>query len=862
MIRLSSSQHRSATASRGSRVDLGTSTTALIAILLALCLGSARGGTDDVNSRPPGGDASAVVDPFEAAGSYWRGDLAERPLVVDDAIISSPPGGGDRRRVQEAGCADSLDDFEYATNKGGNVDANCNGIANTRAKNAKKRAKKIAKKCARLLSGGSESSCNTVGGSQRRRTVMDACPVTCGSCDAACVADDSSADTVRKASSTTTTTTSSMITTEEQTQTQTTVEGQSPTSTEMTPTVPTSTEMTKATTITEPTSTEMTKATTTATTTTLLPTTTEKDSSSQTGGNDGADTGGQKESSSSGELFVTPPPQRDYVFGEHVVERVDSVASCPTPDDYDPDTSVMLAVTNREIYIACHSWEEKFHPRFRTVIIVEERVADEWGLDELVRDVPCSLSLGATLMKLDNFGGELQGRKLALDLIEEERPETQFLMQCNCDIHAIPEWHNYYRPLGESVLKSARDFHLTRVQREPDNYSTNEEIPKLNELNFVQNVKDSVCWHRPILGMSFILVEDFADKDDLVTKFHGVDGCRWQKKLGPLARPDDYPERFPWLCSGNKWENHALMFDVQKLRTIRDVYIDKPVSMGVQTYPSDTKFGPRFAKAYGMCMVTHRDVHYHQDFAIEHPMTGEHTLDKYDDHVDKDTIRVLSLSSLCQTRNPVNPYYIFQAYNMIGLPPFIGGCGLRFYSRHVQSMESPWIPRDVVGKSLATDPLAVTLLSGKMEVFGWEPFYEGCPPVTLCYRIVGVLPGATYIFATEEEMDCSDCWEFMQIGTGTPGSDDGDTIRLTAVADVTMEEIRKMHPLERTLQIPSDGYIKNFAGPSEIKGKNHITNKGVHRSGSSSAVCGAPDQDEDRACGYLDSPEFDIPYSN
>lgn len=576
---------------------------------------------------------------------------------------------------------------------------------------------------------------------------------------------------------------------------------------------------------------------------------------------------------------------REYVFAQGVVDRIDSSSSCIPDKDYDEDTATVLAVTNRENYIGCHSWDEYFSPHFRTIIVVNERVADEWRLDDLVRNVPCSRSLGATLLKLERFGGELYGRQKALDWIEAEHPNTQFLMQMNCDVHAPPRWHNQYRSVRNSVLKSARDFHLVRTQREPNKYGSSEVKRRLPDFNLVDDVKDraeSHCDENPVLGMSFILLEDFADEDDLVLHFHGVDGCAWQRKGGRAARPDKFGSH-PWMCAGDRWENHALFFDVTKLRQVRSVYLDGPVAAGTVTYPSDTRFGPKFSRHFGMCMITHRDVYFHQDFAQEDSNAGD-ALEKYDPHVDKDTVRVLNLASLCSLRNPANPYYLFKGYDDAGITPFIGGTGMDFYGRHVTSRNSPWMPHDVVGKSLqgdegAFDPgagitsaddnnLAVTLLTAKMELFGYERYYrdDDCPLNSICYRMAGVYPGNNYVFATEERLGCTDCWEFMRIGIkdgdGNEEVDDDDTMyHLTAVAGVTNDEIRSMEPVDRIVVLPAEGaYVARFTGPYDIRGKENISHKGWHRLGSSTWPCGAPDQNPDRACGYLDTPEFDIPY--
>lgn len=545
--------------------------------------------------------------------------------------------------------------------------------------------------------------------------------------------------------------------------------------------------------------------------------------------------GGSSSSSSGGRL------------GRHVVDRVDSQARCSPPKRHDPDTAVLLAVTTREIFIGCRSFEEYLSPDFRTVFILNEAVADEWDLDNLVRDAPCSKSLGATLLTLNNYGGEIAGRKLALDFVEDEAPKTQFLMQMNCDVHALPRGHKYHRSVRESVTKAAEDFHLARSQREPRKYDA-DDVPKFN---LVDNLKDDdPLLDDPIFGMSFILLEDFDNDRDLTSHFHGVDGCKWVKDGGRDDRPDRQFGDNPWLCTGERWENHALMFDMDKLEDVRDFYVDTPYEDGLQSFPSDTRFGPRFSREYGMTMVTNRDVYFHQDFAQE----GSDTLDKYDSRVDRDTIRVLSWAALGETRGPSMPYRAYNAYEDIDLPPYIGGTGIKFAARHVLTKRSPWIPRDLEGMEINDDRLARIMLDGMMSLFGYERFDESDDDYVK-YRIAGVYPGNNYVIASEDRIDCRDCWEFMRIKV----KKSGEIIRLVAVAEVTMREIRYMDPSDRIIELPAKASIDEFMGPSEIEGKDTIHEKGVHRRGGSTP-CGAPDQKVKRACGYRDSPRFDKSY--
>ena len=86
----------------------------------------------------------------------------------------------------------------------------------------------------------------------------------------------------------------------------------------------------------------------------------------------------------------------DYIY-EHVIDRVDSSDKCNPPSDALP---VIVAVTNREALVGCHSFRQHLNPKWRTVFVLNRRVAKNFGIDEMVKNAGCDDTLGATLLML------------------------------------------------------------------------------------------------------------------------------------------------------------------------------------------------------------------------------------------------------------------------------------------------------------------------------------------------------------------------------------------------------------------------------------------------------------------------------
>ena len=216
---------------------------------------------------------------------------------------------------------------------------------------------------------------------------------------------------------------------------------------------------------------------------------------------------------------------------EHVVRRVDSKARCKIPSDALP---VVVATTNREALVGCHSFHRHLNRRWRTVIVLNEGVAKDFGIDKMVENANCDDTLGTTLLMLNNFGGEVLGRRVALDYTLKELPsDVEFLHQINCDVHPIPKRHKHYQSMETIVTRMTMDFLKVKELVANPSKRTNVPIP-------------SQFLKRPVLGMNAHLFEEFPSMSTLDEgQLHGHDVCAWK---GVSNRPNDL-RRYPWLCN-------------------------------------------------------------------------------------------------------------------------------------------------------------------------------------------------------------------------------------------------------------------------------------------------------------------------
>ena len=536
-------------------------------------------------------------------------------------------------------------------------------------------------------------------------------------------------------------------------------------------------------------------------------------------------------------MTTTNAPTK-YIY-EHVIDRVDSNDKCNSPSDTLP---VIVAVTNREALVGCHSFHQHLNPKWRTVFVLNGDVARKFGIDEMVKNASCKDTLGATLLMLDNFGGEVLGRRVALEYTRKELlPWTniEFLQQNNCDVHPIPKKHRYHQSMDTIVTKMVEDFSLVKYYVENPHDRRNVPIPER-------------YLDKPVLGMNAHLFEEFPSMRTLdEQQLHGHDVCGWK---GVTARPGDLPNRFPWLCSNMDWtENHLMIFDLDNLFKVKSDLLDAPARNDVDSYPSSTKFTPAVAYNHGMQILINQDVYAHQNFARAANFR-EQTLPPI-----PNWLRVYSLETLAATRSPMMNYKAFHAYKDAGYVVRIGQTGLGFMNRQTEADDpSPWFPEDPWNLSQEE---SFRMIRAMMRICGYELWSEGADYYD--FGIAGVYPADLIVLSSYKSLDTDDSWELLQLQDKR-----GVTYYYTAVSMAT-RKIRRMKPMERMVRVPKGAIkIKRIPGKAEPTNKIVIHNRGQFKPRTQNGEdwkrgmgeCEVDDQKVITCCGYLNSPEFDRPY--
>ena len=527
----------------------------------------------------------------------------------------------------------------------------------------------------------------------------------------------------------------------------------------------------------------------------------------------------------------------DYTY-EHVIDRVDSNDKCNPPSDALP---VIVAVTNREALVGCHSFRQHLNPKWRTVFVLNGHVAKKFGIDEMVKNAGCDDTLGATLLMLNNFGGEILGRRVALDYTQKELlpwSKIEFLHQNNCDVHPIPREHKYYQSMDVIVTKMVTDFSLIKDLVNNPYKRQNTPIPA----KFLD---------KPVLGMNAHLFEEFPSMRTLdEEQLHGHDVCGWR---GVSARPD-LPNRVPWLCSNMDWtENHMMIFSIENIQKVRAALLDAPARNDVDSYPSSTKFTPAVAHRNGMQILINQDVYAHQNFARAANFR-EQTLPPI-----PNWLRIFSLETLAATRSPMMNYRAFHAYKDAGYYVRIGQTGLGFMNRQTEADDpSPWFPQDPW--NLSNDE-TYRVIRAMMRICGYELMLEGADFYE--FGIAGVYPADLLVLSSYNSLNIDDSWEVLQL------QDQRGVIYYYTAVSVATRKLRRMYPIERKVRVPKGAIkIKRIPGKTEPTNKIVIHNRGQFkpRTGNSEdwergmGECEVEDQKVITCCGYLNPPDFDRPY--
>ena len=544
----------------------------------------------------------------------------------------------------------------------------------------------------------------------------------------------------------------------------------------------------------------------------------------------------------------SPTPKPTYLDNyEHVVNRVDSRECTPRANSL----PMLMAVTNREVTLGCHSFEQYLSPRYETVFILNADFVNIWGIDKLVQSATCDQTLGAHILMLDNTGGELLGRRLAVDFLEKEESRNhrklEFLNQMNCDVHPLPSAHVMHMSLESMMEKMIRDFLLARAQREPHRYPEIPQAPMPLADNLPKSKKSREVNTYEILAMGPLLFEDFPSMTQLPLETHGHDVCEWEPNGGIYSRPWNRGQ-WPWLCDVHEFtENHSLLFDIEKLLrpAVRHHFLDTPRELGLDGFASDTRTTPRIALQHELTILVNRDVYAHQNFAH-----GPHALDGYQAN-DLDMVKIHNFFTVSKNRSPKPVYDAWNGLNSHVIPePYIGGTAINFIRGH--SDGGVWMPTNIYHRPLYHCIQCRLMVDSFFGLLGYEMLKEDANNLHYCLK--GVYPSNIYVSATSDPRykTPSDSWEFLRLNDGS---------RFVALGSVETEDMREMLPEQRTIVVPKSATITGMYGPSEINGKKYITSRGRYkRDKARREICGAPDQDRDTACGYLEPDNFVYPY--
>ena len=116
---------------------------------------------------------------------------------------------------------------------------------------------------------------------------------------------------------------------------------------------------------------------------------------------------------------------------------------------------IAAVVHHREQVMGCHSFERFLSPRWETVFVVEDVIADIWQLSNVIRATP---SRGAHLLTLGVSTGEWLARAIALRHLDELKRRPPLLLSSQCDMQPLPPWHALHIPYAAFVERFTAAF--------------------------------------------------------------------------------------------------------------------------------------------------------------------------------------------------------------------------------------------------------------------------------------------------------------------------------------------------------------------------------------------------------------------
>lgn len=298
---------------------------------------------------------------------------------------------------------------------------------------------------------------------------------------------------------------------------------------------------------------------------------------------------------------------------------------------------------------------------------------------------------------------------------------------------------------------------------------------------------------------------------------------------------------------------NRLQFDLEKLMrpAVRHHYLETPRTLGLDGFASDTRTTPRIAAQHELTIVVNRDVYAHQNFGH-----GPSALNGYEVK-DLDLARVHNWVTISTNRSPGPVYDTWNGFNSEIIPePYIGGTVIDFIRGHFKS-NGVWLPENIYHQPLDRCMNCRLTVDSFFRLFGYEVLREDGQNLSYC--LTGYYPANIYVMVSDElgYRTPDDSLEFLRIQSSY------GIRRYIALGSVKSQDMKEMTPEQRTILVPKAATIIEMNGPSEIKKREYIASRGrFKRDKANRDICGAPDQDRDMACGYLESSEFRYPYPN
>eukprot|EP00469_Lotharella_globosa_P010702 CAMPEP_0167785292 /NCGR_PEP_ID=MMETSP0111_2-20121227/8153_1 /TAXON_ID=91324 /ORGANISM="Lotharella globosa, Strain CCCM811" /LENGTH=567 /DNA_ID=CAMNT_0007676541 /DNA_START=121 /DNA_END=1824 /DNA_ORIENTATION=+ len=393
---------------------------------------------------------------------------------------------------------------------------------------------------------------------------------------------------------------------------------------------------------------------------------------------------------------------------------------------------VIAVITARDLYIGCHSYRQYLSPHFETIFAFHHKYADLFELDKLVTSMDRNQTLGAHLFVTDSDLGENSARSLALGFIEnimETQPE--FMFSVNCDMHPIPTNHKLHQTFEQITEGLASTMYQERELREngKSSWTQREEL----------GADD-----KPIYAMNTLIWLDFNSTDHLFdAEWHGKDHYDWYNNsfLTSAPKPDVLAQ------AGASWttevdffvESHALCFDVQKMRTIRDEYFIW------DSIPSETHAIGPLANKHGWVVRRHNELHMFFDQARYEEVLNDEKYAPIAGHQDKiDQMLFMNFELASKRRNPIEGYNIYQQYvkkNGVHMPDYYGGGFISFIWR------DHYIP-SFIHKSKATSEEGKRWIYSSMRMAGYVPTGENNT-----FETPGAYPSTLQITVHDELQD-------------------------------------------------------------------------------------------------------------